>query len=124
MGFLRNLFFPPPKPGKPIPVTDATFQQEVLESEIPVVVDFWSSRCPHCQVMAGLLDEIGPDYFGKLQIFKLNVGQNPQTAMQYQVQGVPTVILFQNGKPVDRIVGLIPLNPLREKLDRLAQSNH
>ena len=121
MGFLKNLFFKPPKPGKPLPVTDASFGQEVLESEIPVVVDFWSRTCPPCQVMGGLLDEIGPDYVGKVHFFKLNVDQNPRTAMQYQVRSIPTLILFRKGKPVDRIVGLLPLNPLRAKLDSLAR---
>ena len=121
MGFLKNLFFKPPKPGKPLPVTDPSFGQEVLESEIPVVVDFWSARCSPCQVMGGLLDEIGPDYTGRVQIFKLNVDQNPKTAMQYQVQSVPTLILFRKGKPVDRIVGLLPMKPLRTKLDNIAR---
>ncbi len=122
MGFLKNLFFKPPKPGKPRPVTDESFQKEVLESEVPVVVDFWSPRCPPCQVMGGLLDEIGPDYAGRMHIFKLNVDQNPQTAMRYKVQSIPTIILFRKGKPIDRIVGLLPLNPLRAKLDNLARS--
>ena len=123
MGFLKSLFFRPPEPGKPLSVTDESFREEVLESEIPVVVDFWSSRCPPCQVMGGLLEEICPDYAGRVHIFKLNVAQNPETAMQYQVQSIPTVILFLKGKPVDRIVGLLPLNPLRAKLDSLAQSS-
>ena len=120
MGFLKNLFHRPPKPGKPRAVTGQLFREEVLESDIPVVVDFWSPRCPPCQVMGGLLDEIGPDYAGQVRIFKLNVDQNPETAMQYQVQSIPTVLLFKKGKPVDRIVGLLPLNPLRAKLDNLA----
>lgn len=123
MGFLKNLFFKPPKPGKPVPVTDQSFGEAVLESEIPTVVDFWSPRCSPCQVMGGLLDEIGPDYAGRVQIFKLNVEQNPQTAMGYRVQGVPTVIFFRQGKPVDRIVGLLPLKPLKAKLDSLARSH-
>jgi thioredoxin len=121
MGFLKNLFFKPPKPGKPLPVTDESFQKEVLESEIPAVVDFWSARCPPCQVMGGLLDEIGPNYVGRVHIFKLNVDQNPEIAMQYRVQSIPTVILFKKGRPVDRIVGLLPLNPLRAKLDSLTR---
>jgi thioredoxin 1 len=123
MGFFKNLFFRPPKPGKPIPVTDQTFREAVLESEIPTVVDFWSPRCSPCQVMGGLLDEIGPGYAGRVQIFKLNVEQNPETAMGYRVRGVPTVIFFRQGRPVDRIVGLLPLNPLKAKLDSLVRSH-
>ena len=123
MGFLKQLFSRPPKPGKPLPVTDKSFREEVLESDIPAAVDFWSSRCSPCQVMGGLLDEIGPDYAGRVQIFKLNVDQNPRTAMQYQVQSVPTLVLFSKGKQVDRIVGLLPLNPLRAQLDELARTS-
>jgi thioredoxin len=121
MGFLKNLFFRPPKPGKPIPITDESFEQEVLGSGLPAVVDFWSPRCPPCQVMGGLLDEIGPDYVGQVNLFKANVEQNPQTATRFQIRSVPTVILFHRGKPVERIVGLMPLKPLRAKLDSLAR---
>ena len=119
MGFLKSLFNRPPKPGKPRPITDESFEQEVLASDIPAVVDFWSRRCPPCQVMGGLLDEIGPDYVGRVNIFKLNVDENSRIATQYRVQSIPTVILFRKGKAVDQIVGLLPLNPLRKKLDSL-----
>ncbi|MGB7060851.1 MAG: thioredoxin domain-containing protein [Candidatus Zixiibacteriota bacterium] len=122
MGFLKNLFFKPPKPGKPLPVTDASFGKDVLECEIPVVVDFWSARCSPCQVMGGLLDEIGPDYVGRMMVFKLNVDQNPETAAQYQVRSIPTLVLFRKGEPVDRIMGLLPLNSLRGRLDSLART--
>lgn len=120
MGFFKSLFNGPPKPGEPRPVTDESFEPEVLASDIPSVVNFWSPQCSHCQVMAGLLNEIGPDYAGRVNIFKLNVLQNPGTTALYQVQGTPTLILFRKGRAVDRIVGLLPLNPLRQKLDGLA----
>jgi thioredoxin 1 len=121
MGLFEKLFNREPKPGKPQPVTDESFEQEVLASDIPVAVDFWSSRCPPCQVMGGLLNEIGPDFAGRVSIFKLNVDQNPQTTMTYQIMNIPTIILFRNGRVVERIVGLLPLNPLRAKLDKLAR---
>ena len=120
MGLFKNLFNRQAKPGKPRPVTDETFEQEVLKSDIPAAVDFWSSRCPPCQVMGGLLDEIGPEYEGRVNIFKLNVDQNPKTTTQCRIRGVPTLILYRNGRAVDTIVGLLPLNPLRQKLDGLA----
>lgn len=122
MGFFSNLFNRKPKPGKPVAVTDEDFQSEVLQSEIPAVVDFWSPRCPPCQVMGGLLDEVGPDYDGRIKIFKLNVEQNPKVAQKYGIRSIPTVILFRNGKPVDVVIGLLPLNPLKQKLDRLISS--
>jgi len=120
MKFFGNLFNRPPKPGKPRPITDGTFEQEVFNSDLPAVVDFWSPTCAPCQVMAGLLNEIGPDYVGRINIFKLNVIQNPKTADRFQVMSVPTVIFFQGKTIVDKVVGLLPLNPLKEKLDRLA----
>jgi len=88
---------------------------------LPVAVDFWSRTCPPCHVMGGLLNELGPEYVGKLNIFKLNVDENRYTAANYQIRSIPTVILFYKGRPVDQIVGLMPLVQLREKLDRLVK---
>lgn len=119
MSFFKKLFSKEPKPGKPQPTSDELFDQDVLQAELPVVVDFWASWCSPCQVMGGLLNEIGPDYNGKISIFKLNVEENPRTAARYQVSSIPTIIFFKNGRVVNRIVGLHPLNPLREKLNGL-----
>lgn len=121
MAFFKSLFNKQPRPGKPQPIDEDSFEHEVIESDIPAAVDFWSSTCPPCQVMGGLLNELGPDYAGQVNIFKLNVNQNPQITAHFQVRGVPTIILFRDGKEVDRIVGLMPLNQLREKLDWLAR---
>jgi thioredoxin 1 len=121
LGFLKNIFNRPPKPGKPQPLTDADFERLVLESKLPVVIDFWSARCAPCHVMTGLLNEIGPDYAGKVNIFKLNVDHNPQTASRFQIQSVPTIVFIQGKTVVDSVVGLLPLNPLREKLDKLSR---
>ena len=121
MGFFKSLFNRPPKPGKPQPTTDETFEQDVLASDIPAVVDFWSSRCAPCQVMGGLLNEIGPDYAGRVNIFKLNVDHYPGITAQYQIRSVPTIIFFRQGRAVDKVVGLLPLNPLKEKMDKLCR---
>jgi len=121
MGFLDRLFNREPKPGKPRKLTDETFRDEVLSSGIPSVIDFWSLSCPPCQVMGGLLSEIGPDYAGRVNIFKLNVDRNPKITAMYQVQSLPTLIFLRGGRVVDRVVGLLPLNPLKRKLDRLAR---
>lgn len=119
MGFFQKLFGREPKPGKPRPVTDETFERDVLLSDLPAVVDLWSPRCMPCQVMGGLLNEIGPDYVGKLNFFKLNVELNPRTTAQYRIRSVPTLILFNNGRAMDQVIGLLPMIPLRQKLDRL-----
>ena len=121
MGFFSKLFNRPPKPGRPLPVTDESFEQDVLASDLPVVVDFSSPKCSPCQVMKGLLEEIGPDYVGRVNIFQLNVDENPETAMKFQIMSVPTLILFQRGRHRETITGLIPLNPLRAKFDKLAR---
>jgi thioredoxin 1 len=121
MGFLKKLFGGEPQPGDPQPVTDETFEPQVLASETPAVVDFWSTTCPPCQVMSGLLAELGPQFVGRVNIFKLRVDQNPEMAARYQVRSVPTLVLFRNGRPVERIVGLLPLQPLRAKLEQLAE---
>lgn len=121
MGFLSNLFNRQPKPGRPIEVTDETFESLVLCSSIPVVVDFSSNRCGPCQVMGGLLNELGPDFVDRVAIFKLNVDDNWDTARKYGVSSVPTLVLLRNGRVVDSQVGLIPLNPLRDRLEQHAR---
>lgn len=120
MGFLEKLFGKTPKPGKPREITDDDFE-EILHSEKPAVVDFYSLTCPPCQVMGGLLNELGPAYAGRIDFFKLNVDKNPRTAARFQIQSVPTVLLFRRGKIIDSIVGLLPLIPLRNKFDQLAR---
>ncbi|MCP4686038.1 MAG: thioredoxin family protein [bacterium] len=119
MGLLDSLFNRQPKPGRPLPLGDDDFKEKVLGSKIPVVIQFYSNTCKHCHVMGGLLKELGPEYADRLQIFTVNVNFNPKTAQALQIQSVPTVVMFRDGKPVDAIRGVIPLNPLREKLDAL-----
>ena len=116
MGFLGKLFNRKPKPGRPLPVTDETFKQEVLSSDLPVAVDFWSKTCPPCHVMGGLLNELGPEYIGKLKIFKLNVDESSSVATRFRVQSLPTLILFLNGQPVDRVAGLLSKDKLMARL--------
>jgi thioredoxin 1 len=90
------------------PVSDAEFAKEVLESDVPVVVDFWATWCGPCQVMGPVVDAIAGDYAGKVKVLKLNVDENPATPSKYGVRGIPTLILFDKGEIVDRIIGAQP----------------
>lgn len=106
--------------GKITEVDDATFQDEVLQSDVPVLVDFWAPWCAPCQVMGGLLRDLVPGFEGRLKVVKHNVDQGPQTAQAYGIRSIPTVIIFKNGRAVDKFVGLLQLNPLKERLERHA----
>lgn len=120
MGIFKSLFGGEAKPGKPKDTSDETFEQDVLKSELPVLLDFWSPSCMPCQVMGGLLRELGPEYAGRVNIFKLNVADNAETANRFRIRGVPTLIFIKKGRIVDQVVGLLPMNVLRQKLDTLA----
>lgn len=107
---------------KPVQITDATFAQEVLESEIPVLVDFWAPWCGPCKMVAPVLEEIAGEKTGQLKIAKLNVDDNPGSAGQFGVMSIPTMILFHGGKAVGQLVGFRPKTELSRILDNaLAQ---
>lgn len=90
------------------PVSDSEFTSTVLESTIPALVDFWATWCGPCQVMGPMLDTIAGEYEGRVRVFKLNVDENQATPAKYGIRGIPTLILFNNGEAVDRIVGAQP----------------
>ena len=98
-------------------LTDANFKQEVLESDVPVLVDFWASWCPPCKQTEPLVDKLAKDYDGKVKIGKLNVDQSPNTSAKYGIKGVPTFITFKSGKIIDRKVAAQPESQLRKMLD-------
>jgi len=102
--------------AKPAEVTDATFEKTVLKAELPTVVDFWAVWCGPCKMIAPVLEEIGDEYQGQLQIVKLDVDSNGQSALQYGVMSIPTLIVFKNGQPVERIVGFMPKAKLLAKI--------
>src|SRR6185369_4257010 len=91
--------------AKPVAVTDQEFSQRVLGAKDLVVVDFWAPWCPPRRAIAPILDELVGEYEGKVTIAKVNTDDNPQSAIQYNVQGIPTMIFFKDGQEVDRIVG-------------------
>jgi thioredoxin 1 len=94
-------------------VTDQTFETDVLQANHPVVVDFWADWCGPCQAIAPALEEIAKDFAGRVTIAKVNVDENPVTPNRYAVRGIPTMILFKDGKAVDRLIGGKPKGELR-----------
>ena len=97
--------------------TDANFQKEALESDIPVLVDFYADWCGPCKMMAPLVSELAEEYQGVFKIGKLNVDDEPETAGKYRVMSIPTMIIFKNGTAVDTIVGAVPKKALQDKLE-------
>ena len=100
----------------PTVVTDETFNQEVLKSGTPTLVDFWAVWCGPCRMVAPVVDEIAREQAGKLKVMKLDVDENQNTAMTYGVMSIPTLILFKNGQPVERIVGFRPKGDMEKKI--------
>jgi thioredoxin 1 len=97
--------------------TDADFDTDVLKSDKPVLVDFWAEWCGPCRMMTPTIDAIAADYQGKAKVGKLNVDDNGQTAMRYQIRGIPALLLFKDGKVVDQRVGAVGKSDLQKMLD-------
>ena len=101
---------------KPVTVDDANFQNEVVGSPRPVLVDFWAIWCGPCKMIAPIVEELAKEYDGKLKVTKLDVDANPQTAMQFGIRSIPTLLIFKDGKVVEQIVGAVPKRHLVEKI--------
>jgi thioredoxin 1 len=100
--------------SEPVHVTDAAFEKTVLNSTIPAIVDFWAPWCGPCRMVAPILDKLAKEYSGKVLIAKVNTDDNPEWAMKYGVQGIPTMIFVANGKLIHRQVGALPEPVLRD----------
>ncbi len=104
--------------NEPIHVTDAAFEKTILESSLPVIVDFWAPWCGPCKMIAPTLDKLAQEYAGQMLVAKVNTDENPQWATQYGVQGIPTMMFVYNGKIVNRQVGALPEPMLREVIEQ------
>lgn len=106
-----------------VTATDSNFEKEVLQSQLPVLVDFWAPWCGPCRIVGPIVEELADEYAGKVKVAKLNTDENMETASMYGIRGIPTLGIFKNGQMVDGIVGAAPKKMLKEKLEgQLAKS--
>ncbi|RMG09630.1 MAG: thioredoxin [Cyanobacteria bacterium J055] len=99
-------------------VTDASFDKDVLESEIPVLVDFWAPWCGPCRMDAPVVEEIAQQYDGQLKVVKVNTDENPAVASKYGIRSIPTLMIFKGGQRVDMVVGAVPKTTLAQTLEK------
>ena len=105
--------------GMPAEVGDRDFAQEVIKSDIPVLVDFWAPWCGPCQMVAPIVEELAKEFSGRVKFAKINVDENPATPPLYGIRAIPTLILFKGGEVVEKIVGLLPKDQLKSKLEKV-----
>ena len=102
-----------------VEVNDASFEQEVLQSDQPVLVDFWAAWCGLCKALSPIVDEVASEYSGKLKVMKMDVDRNQATPMRYGIRGIPALLLFKGGKVADQIVGYVPKDTIARSIIRV-----
>ncbi|TFH32890.1 MAG: thioredoxin [Anaerolineales bacterium] len=108
--------------SEPVHVTDEAFEASIIQSEIPVIVDFWAPCCGPCKMVAPILEKFAQEYAGKLLVAKVNTDEHPQWAGQFGVQGIPTMLFFSKGKVVHQQVGAVPEPYLRDMVDTFLET--
>ena len=104
--------------AKPYDVTDATFNEEVLKADLPVLVDFWAPWCGPCRMVAPIVEELAQEYAGSVKFVKLNTDDNVNTAMQYGIRSIPTLLLFKDGQMAGQVIGFRPKGELKRTIDK------
>ncbi|MBI3596347.1 MAG: thioredoxin [Nitrospirae bacterium] len=103
--------------AKPLKVDSQSWDQEVLKGTGLTLVDFWAVWCGPCQIIAPVVDELAQEYEGRLRVFKLNTDENPDVASRYQIMGIPTLLFFKDGKPIDKVVGAAAKKQFKDKIE-------
>lgn len=103
--------------SKAVELTDTSFEDEVLNSDKPVLVDFWAEWCGPCRMVSPIVDELAGEYEGKLKVGKVDVDSNPETSMKYGIRSIPSLLIFKNGEVVDQITGAVPKAQLKKQVD-------